>query len=235
MGIAEREVEADNAAFTNMSAIVVLRQAINAAAKLGRVANPEWIELAANIALPRKGQVIISHDGFEPEEEKGGTPDPLMGIFPLGFDMGQESEAATLKFYLGLRKGYIGSPMLSALYGVWAAYAGDRVLSAQLMDEGYGQFCVGRFVQTLEYRPDVFPEQPKAGPFFANLGGFLIGLLTGFPGLHPEPGNVESWAKRPVVLPDGWTSIEVERVWVRGVPYRLVARQGAERAELTPA
>jgi hypothetical protein len=158
-----------------------------------------------------------------------------MGIYPLGFDMGPEAEAATLKFYLGLRKDYIGSPMLSALYGVWAAYAGNRKQSSQLMDEGYGEFCVGRFLQTLEYRPDVFPDQPRAGPFCANLGGFLIGLLTGFPGLQPMAGEIKSWAKRPVILPETWTSIEVERIWVRGVPYKLVARQGAERAELTPA
>src|SRR5579871_190256 len=235
MGIAEREEAADNAAFTNMAAVTVLRDAINAAHTLGRPANPCWAEVAAHIVLPKKGQVIISHDGFKPKEEKGGTPDPLMGIFPLGFAMGPESEAATLRFYLGLRKGYIGSPMLSALYGVWAAYAGDRRLSAQLMDEGYGQFCVGRFEQTLEYRPDVFPEQPRAGPFFANLGGFLMGLLTGFPGLIPSSGDVKNWMKRPVVLPEGWTRIEVERVWVRGVPYKLVARQGADQAELTPA
>jgi hypothetical protein len=235
MGIAERKEEADNAAFTNMSAVVVLRDAIKAADTLGRATNPDWIKVAANIVLPRKGHVIVSHDGFKSNEEKGGTPDPLMGIFPLGFDMGKESEAATLKFYLGLRKGYIGSPMLSSLYGVWAAYAGDRRLSAQLMDEGYGQFCVGRFEQTLEYRPDVFPDQPRAGPFFANLGGFLIGLLTGFPGLQPAPGDVKNWAKRPVVLPETWTSIEVGRVWVRGMPYRLVARHGAGQAELTPA
>lgn len=235
MGIAEREKESDNTAFTNMAAVVVLRDAIKAAATLGRPANPDWIEVAANIVLPRNGQVIISHDGFKPKEQKGGTPDPLMGIFPLGFDMGRKTEAATLKFYLGLRKSYIGSPMLSALYGVWAAYAGDRRLSAKLMDEGYGQFCVGRFTQTLEYRPDVFPDQPRAGPFFANLGGFLMGLLTGFPGLQPAWGDVQHWAKRAVVLPETWTRIEVERLWVRGIPYRLVARQGAGQAELTPA
>jgi trehalose/maltose hydrolase-like predicted phosphorylase len=235
MGIAEREKEADNAAFTNMAAAVVLRDAIHAAATLGRSANPDWIETAARMVIPRKGPLIISHDGFKPKEEKGGTPDPLMGIYPLGFDMSRESEAATLKFYLGLRKSYIGSPMLSALYGVWAAYSGDRRLSAQLLDEGYGQFNVGRFAQTLEYRPDVFPDQPRAGPFFANLGGFLMSLLTGFPGLQPMSGDVTNWAKRPVVLPATWTRIEVERLWVRGIPYRLSARQGAERAELTPA
>ena len=235
MGIAEREQEADNAAFTNMAAVVVLRDAINAAETLDRTASADWIEVAANIVIPRNGQVIISHDRFKPTEEKGGTPDPLMGIFPLGFDMSRESEAATLKFYLRLRKDYIGSPMLSALYGVWAAYAGDRRLSAQLLDEGYSQFCVGRFEQTLEYHPDVFPDQPRAGPFFANLGGFLMGLLTGFPGLQPSRADVKNWTKRPVVLPERWTSIEIERVWVRGIPYKLVARQGAEQAELTPA
>jgi hypothetical protein len=104
-----------------------------------------------------------------------------MGVYPLGFDLEPEVEAATLKSYLCLREGYIGSPMLSALYGVWAAYTGDRALSAKLMEDGYGRFCVGRFMQTLEYREDVFPEQPRAGPFFANLGGFILGLLTGFP------------------------------------------------------
>jgi protein-glucosylgalactosylhydroxylysine glucosidase len=233
MGIAERETEADNAAFTNMSAVVVLHDAMRAAEKLGLVAKPEWAQIATNMALPKKGSVIVSHDDFQADEEKGGTPDPLMGVFPLGFDMEPEVEAATLKFYLGLREDYIGSPMLSALYGVWAAYTGDRALSAELMEDGYGRFCVGRFMQTLEYREDVFPEQPRAGPFFANLGGFLLGLLTGFPGLQPGWGDAEGWAGRRVILPEGWDAIEIERIWIGGRPYKLVARQGVERAQMT--
>ena len=128
MGIAERETEVDNAAFTNMSAVLVLRDAISAAESLGHAAKPEWARIADAIVIPKEGGVIVSHDGFDPHEEKGGTPDPLMGVFPLGFDLKPEVQAATLKFYLGLREGYIGSPMLSALYGVWAAYAGDRAL-----------------------------------------------------------------------------------------------------------
>ena len=234
MGIAERETEADNAAFTNMAAVVVLRDAIRAAQKLGRAANPEWEQIAKSLVLPKQGDVIVSHDGFQPDEEKGGTPDPLMGVYPLGFNMEPDVEAATLKFYLDLREGYIGSPMLSALYGVWAAYTGDRSLSARVMEDGYGRFCVGRFMQTLEYREDVFPEQPRAGPFFANLGGFLLGLVTGFPGLQPSWGDAQGWARRPVILPAGWTAIEIERLWLGGRPYKLVARQGAERALMTP-
>jgi len=39
-----------------------------------------------------------------------------------------------------------------------------------------------------------------------------------------------------VVLPEGWEAIEVERIWVRGRPARLVARHGDDRAriELAP-
>jgi hypothetical protein len=232
MGIAERETESDNAAFTNMSAVVVLRDAIYAAEKLGRAADPEWARIAEDMVLPKQGGVIVSHDGFQPDEEKGGTPDPLMGIFPLGFEMEPEVEAATLKFYLDLRESYIGSPMLSALYGVWAAYTGDRALSAKLIEDGFGQFSSGRFMQTLEYRQDVFPEQPRAGPFFANLGGFILGLLIGFPGLQPGPYDVQNWARRPITLPDGWSAIEIERIFVGGRAYKLIARNGADRALL---
>lgn len=233
MGIAEREQPVNNAAFTNMGAVVVLTAATALAERLGRAADPIWAKIAKGLAIPTRGKAIVSHDAYRSNEEKGATPDPLMGLFPFGYPADKATEQATLKLYLELAQDYIGSPMLSALYGAWAAQAGDRVLSLKLLEDGYGRFCVGRFLQTLEYRPDVFPEQPQAGPFFANIGGFLTGLLFGFPGLRVGPGAPETWAERPVVLPEGWGAIEVDRLWIRGRPYRLTARQGAERAELT--
>jgi hypothetical protein len=144
--------------------------------------------------------VVISHDAFRVDEEKAATPDPLMGLFPLGFDFDHETEQATLAYYLKMAKRYIGSPMLSALYGVWAARSGNRRLSLDLLDRGYGDFCTDRFMQTLEYRKDVFPEQPPAGPFFANLGGFLLGLILGFPRIQPGPEDPQEWCKGTVVL-----------------------------------
>ncbi len=234
MGIAEREVPVCNAAFTNMAAVVVLRAAMAAAARLGFQADPRWSDLAAGIAIPRRGRAIVSHDGYRINEEKGATPDPLMGLFPFGFPVDPGTEQDTLALYLGAAERYIGAPMLSALYGAWAARMGDRKLALKLLDEGYGQFCAGRFLQTLEYRADRFPEQPRAGPFFANIGGFLTGLLFGFTGLEPGPDEPGAWARRPVSLPQGWLAIEVERIWVRGKPMRLLARQGADAAALTP-
>jgi len=116
--------------------------------------------------------------------------------------------------------------MLSALYGVWAARQGDRNFALKLLEEGYEAFITGRFDQTLEYRSDRFPEQPMAGPFFANMGGFLMSLLLGFPRLTPGPGDLSTWPQGIVVLPQGWREIEVERLWVRGRAASLSARHG---------
>jgi protein-glucosylgalactosylhydroxylysine glucosidase len=234
MGIAERKSPSDNAVFTNMSAQIILHHAIAAANRLGKPVDPAWPEIAAKLVIPKRDKVVISHSAFRVDEEKGATPDPLMGVFPLGFDLDREAEQATLKFYLKLAKRYIGSPMLSALYGIWAARAGNRELSLDLLERGYGDFCTGRFMQTLEYRKDIFPEQPPAGPFFANLGGFLLGLMLGFPKIRPGPGDPQEWCTEQVVLPAGWRSIQIDRLWIRGKPWRLSATQGESRARLEP-
>jgi hypothetical protein len=234
-GIAERQAAVDNPAFTTMAAAGVLRAATEAARRLGVEGNPEWLSIAEALVLPMRGQAIVTHDGWRANEEKGATPEPLMGVFPLAFPMSPEVEAATLATFLPLADQYLGSPMLSALYGVWAARAGDRAQSARLMEEGYAKFMHDRFLQTLEYRPERFPEQPRAGPFFANLGGFLMSLVVGFPGLEIGEGDPAGWASRRVVLPRGWKGLTVERLWLRGRPWRLEARHGEVAARLEPA
>jgi hypothetical protein len=122
--------------------------------------------------------------------------------------------------------------MLSALYGVWAAWNGDRAGSRKLLQTGYADMIWPRFLQTLEMHPTRFPDTAKSGPFFANLGGYLSALLFGFPGIRITRNDPQTWPVRPVVLPEGWRRIEVERLWVRGAPARMVAEQGADRARL---
>jgi trehalose/maltose hydrolase-like predicted phosphorylase len=234
MGIAERPEPSDNEAFTIMSAMAVLREAIACAERLGRQVRPAWREVLDGLSLPRHSRhgAVLSHDGFHPNEEKGATPGPLAGLFPLWHELDPETEPATLEYYLRLAPDYIGSAMLSPLYGVWAAWAGDRALSARLYDEGYARLVADRFLQTLEQAPELEPDKPDSGPFFANLGGFLMGLVFGLPGIRVGPDEPASWAVRPVVLPAGWESIEIERAWIRGRPATIVARQGAQRAAI---
>jgi trehalose/maltose hydrolase-like predicted phosphorylase len=233
MGIAERKTECDNEAFTMLSGRAVLSAALDAAKILNRPEGSQWREIANHLKLPVRDGVLVSHDDYRSNEEKGATPSPLMGVFPLD-NLDATLRTPTLDFYLARAKEYVGSPMLSSLYGVWAARQGDRKLALHLLDEGYGRFISGRFLQTLEYRTDRFPEQPKAGPFFANMGGFLMSLLFGFPGLKPAWGGVEEWPTHDVNLPSGWKCIEVERLWLKGRPMRLVAAQG-HRSRILPA
>lgn len=233
MGIAERRRESDNEAFTMLSARRVLQETIDTARRLGRRPGADWEAIAESLVLPLRDGVLFSHDGFRANEEKGATPSPLMGLFPLEAGLEPALARKTLDYYLRRADDYIGSPMLSALYGVWAARRGNRKAALTLMDKGYGSFVTGRFLQTLEYRPDKFPEQPQAGPFFANMGGFLMSLLLGFPRLRISAEGPETWAQADVALPAGWKAIEVDRVWLRGRRYRLVARHGRQ-TELSP-
>ena len=233
-GPAERKETDDNDAMTLMAARVVLNRAAETAGRVGLPAREAWTRVAEGLHLPlRSDGVIASHDDYRSDEEKGATPSPLMGFFPYWADIDPGTMQKTLTFYLGLWKDYAGAPMLPALYGTWAAWAGDRALSLKLLDEGYGKYQYGRFQQTLEYRIDLPSEGVASGPFFANMGGFLTGLMFGMTGLRIGPEDPETWAVRPVVLPEGWEAIECDRLWVRGRPARLVARHGAERAELT--
>jgi hypothetical protein len=234
MGIAERQEPSDNPAFTMVASKVVLEEAIALAKYLNKPAGKEWLDIRDNLKLPMRGKVLVSHDSYRADEEKGATPDPLMAFFPLSHDLGEDVERETLAYFLKMAEQYIGAPMLSALYGVWAARAGDRALSARFLNEGYAQFSTGRFGQTLEYRPDKFPDQAQAGPFAANTCGFLISLLMGFPGLRPTLEDPQSWPCRPVVLPEGWEAITIDCFWIRGRRYRLKAEQGADRATLEP-
>ncbi|WEK45957.1 MAG: hypothetical protein P0Y56_13100 [Candidatus Andeanibacterium colombiense] len=234
MGPAEVPDPPDNDAFTLMGAHDVLRRAIRAAETLGHETPPRWSEVLADLYLPRRADgAIPSHDDFRIDESKGATPSPLAGLFPLSYPASERERRATLNLFLAHWRDYVGAPMLPALYPVWAALAGDRELSLKLFEEGYAAYDFPRFHQCLEYRPDHPDSKVHAGPFFANLGGMLLGLLYGFTGLEIDDGDPALWPRREIVLPQGWEAIEVERLWVRGRPARLRAVHGAERAELT--
>jgi len=164
--------------------------------------------------------------------EKGATPAVLCGLFPLGYPASPDVRRATTDFYLAMADDYVGSPMLSALYGAWAAQAGDRVQAIRLFDEGYAKFVSPRFMNTHEYRQDRFPEQPVAGPFTANIGAFLTSLLYGLTGLRIDGDDPSQWPRHAPTMPDGWDGIEVEQIWVRGRSAHLTARHGTPRATL---
>lgn len=232
-GPAEDKGPVNNNAYVNMAATVVLRAAKECAQRLGHTPPAEWERIASRLVIPqdRKTSVILNYDGYTPDQPGGATPSAAAGFYPLNYTAEPEVERATLDFYVNLADKYIGKPMLSALYGVFAARLGDRTRALELLEKGYAAFIQEPFSDPGETSVDA-RGNPPVGPFFANLGGFLMDCLLGLPGLRLGPGEPQSWCSRPVVLPAGWDSIEVDRIWVRGQPARLVARQGDEHARI---
>jgi protein-glucosylgalactosylhydroxylysine glucosidase len=215
---------------------MTLREAARMAELRGDDRADRWRALSEAIVMPfgRAGE-IKNHDRHRRGEAKGATPEAAAGLWPVGLGAGPTIERATYLRAVEDAEGYVGAPMLSALLGVYAARVGDRRQALALFESGYADFVSEPFTTTLEYKPTRFPDMPRAGPFTANLGGFLMALLYGLPGLQPDSGEPSGWAGRPVVLPRGWDSIRVERVWVRGQEMALEARQGARTARLAPA
>jgi protein-glucosylgalactosylhydroxylysine glucosidase len=233
-GPAETKTTVDNNAFVNMAAILTLREAAMMGRRLGRGLPNRWDAIASRVVLPFDSErgIILNHDGYHPDEDKGETPEALGGFAPLGYKADPEVERRTIEYYLQFADKYAGAPMLSAMLGVYAAWTGDRARALDLFERGYADFVVEPYTITAEYSPSVYPDQPVAGPFSANIGGFLMACLYGLPGIHPCSGTAASWCRSQVVLPQGWDAIHVERVWARMEPMRMVAEHGAERARL---
>ena len=238
IGIAEdRASPVDNNAYVNMAAAVALDDAVAVARHVG-APTERWEEIARRMVVPvnPRTKVILNHDGFTAREGgvTGATPEALAGLFPAGYRAPEDVVRATLAFYLGRIEPYIGFPMLSAPLGVWAARVGDRKRSAELFEAGYAEFITDPYREANEFSNVRFPDKPRVGPLFANVGGFLTSLMYGLPRVEPRPGEPETWLQGPITMPAGWRAIEIERVWVRGEAMRLVARHGGERAELVP-
>jgi hypothetical protein len=233
-GIAETGTTVDNDAFTNMAAATALREAAALGQAFDLPHRPQWTELADRLVIPVDPAtgVIANHDDYHPEEYQGATPGAAAGLFPLGYPTDPRTERETLRFYVDLADRYAGQPMLSAMLGTYAARLGDRAAARDLFEKGYGDFVVEPYTITTEYSPTAFPNQPLAGPFTANLGGFLTSCLYGLTGLRLHDGEPASWFERRVVLPAGWDAIEANRLWMRRQPYGLRAEHNHERAQL---
>jgi trehalose/maltose hydrolase-like predicted phosphorylase len=98
-----------------------------------------------------------------------------------------------------------------------AAMFGDRQKAAELFHLAATEYVTGPFMISKEYRPY------HDGDYVTNQASLLLAAVYGFTGLRISSGD---WRKHPVSLPAGWKRIEIERIWMHGKAYHLVAEQG---------
>lgn len=255
-GIDERQDGTHNNIFTNASCIVVLREAAALSRRLGDEPPALWEEIANHLFIPLDAGALRQHDADEFDGKalalktshqnymiKGAdvqgnwirTPEALAALFPLGWSHSPEVDLATLRRELSVVDNYAGMPMLGAFLGVYAARLGDRKRSLELFEKGSAAYLVEPFHQftevALEHRKTF---SGSVTLFLTNPCGFLLSLLVGLPGLRTDSGSPSEWGRHPVCLPEGWDAIEVERIYARGREWRLIAEQGAARAQLEP-
>ena len=222
-----------NNGFTNMAAIVILREATACAERLGLTPPAAWQEVARRMFLPidPESNVILKHDAYHYD---GGmcVPETMGAFFPFTYRHSPAVDQATARYHLDKASTFLGMPMYTALYSVWAARQGERQLARDFFEAGLRPLLVEPFCQFKESAS--FIEGPfgnLAGTvFLTNPAGYLLSLLLGLPGLELGSDDPRGWAKYPVVMPAGWDGIEVERLWARGKPMRLAAEHGMAQA-----
>ena len=98
-----------------------------------------------------------------------------------------------------------------------AAMFGDKKKAANLFRLAATEYVVGPFDIPKEYRPY------KDGAYVTNNASLLLSAIYGFTGMRISGGD---WRKYPVSLPEGWKRIEIERIWIKGQPWHLMAEDG---------
>ncbi len=223
-----------NNAYTNIAAIMVLREASRFAERLGYAVPASWTAVESDMFIPIDSDSgrILQHDGACTD-----SPEVLACFYPLGYSYSNKVDEATARHGLELAQRCEGGPMFPSVYAAWACRWNERSLGRHFL-EGMLRYRVDPFYQFNEFWPDAPVSRfgwwitPQT-LFHTNLGGLLMTLMMGLPRLRLGEGEPTAWFKDPVVLPEGWREISMDRIWLKDRPWRLVARQGAV-ASLTP-
>lgn len=234
VGMDESICNIHNNAYTNMAAVLILREATAFAGLVGSPVPDVWREISEKLFIPvdPETQVILKHDCYRYE---GGmcVPETLGAFYPLTCDMPDKQRDATFRYHVDLAHTYLGMPMFSSAYAVWVARMGDRRRALEFLEAGVLDFMHEPYLQFSESSKSwhgMFQDRSNKTFFLTNPAGFLMSCLFGFPGLQLDAGQPGDWGKFPVILPEGWDSIEVGRIFARGETYRLTARHGDKRA-----
>lgn len=105
----------------------------------------------------------------------------------------------------------------TAAAAAMAAFLGYRGKARELFRASWR----GDWMEPFEMLKEVPTE--TYGCVLTNCSSLLQTAMLGFTGLRVREGD---WRAYPTSLPEGWSRIEIDRVWVRGEAKRLIAEDG---------
>lgn len=233
MGSDEGSTKSDNNSYVNIACRMALIAAIKCAARVGVTPPPTWKRIADTIVVPtdEKKKIILPSDN----STEGPTYPQVNLDFLAVHDMPVSAQLLRNTYEYekrarGTRKLFgplaVGIGFATAAVAASAAMFGDKAKAAELFHTAWQE---GIWMEPFGLSREV-PWQDY-GCFLTNYGGLLQTAMLGFTGLRVNEGD---WRKYPASLPQGWSGIEIDRIWVKGAPKRLVAKDG-RLAELLDA
>ena len=246
MGANEWVANVSNDSMVNMLCRMVLRDAIAAAKAVGATAPPEWARIEKAIYIPedpaRKVVQPFGQDGplLYFNEPKNRYEAVSLTDHPDAYTLGNtqmlvfhdppipvELYRKTWEYEETLRENRAPSPSVPGSvrspgfsippFAACAAMFGDRKKAASLFHLAATEYVTGPFDIAKEYRPY------HDGAYITNDASLLLSAMYGFTGMRIAEGD---WRKYPVSLPEGWKRIEINRIWIKGHPWHVIAEQG---------
>ena len=214
VSVSEGLVGVSDDAYTNAVARKNLEIAAAASKRLGRPANPRWLEVAGKLHLPydSTSEVYRTYEGA-PDSTLGDVT-PLLA-YPLGVPMSDRAKRGNLE--PAVRRQITeggGALMGAALLSVNAAELGDRALVDSLLPHSYQSWLKGPFLMLSETPTN------NAVNFLTGAGSFLQQVIFAYTGLRLSDQGV-----KPVfapVIPSSIKRLMLRQVKVRGKPYDVV-------------
>lgn len=187
----------DNNAFTNAAARANLTFATEAAKILGIAADPDWMQVAANIPILKfENGVTQEHATYKGENIK--QADVNLLAYPLHEVSKPEDIRKDLEYYEG-RVGQ-GPAMTHAIFAILYSRLGDGEKALRAFKNGY---------KPNELPPFGVIAETAGGtnPYFATgAGGMIQAMLNGFGGLEITPKGIIQVKSK---LPAGWKSLKI--------------------------
>jgi hypothetical protein len=234
-GIDEGSDNVGNDSYTNIICKIVLEHANRLAAKLGYPVNKTWQAIAETMFIPIHPELnfVEQYEGCKIKPSL--PPESLMAFFPYGYSHSKTVDENTFRFFMEHDlKRYLSGPMLAGFLGVVPARLGDRKIARQYFDEGTLSFFIEPFMLCTEGGAIHYKNYPDALTtiFLTGRGSLMTGLLMGLTRLDIWQEDFEKWFAGPIVMPEGWDGIVLEKVYLKGRCARITAMHGDAKAKI---
>jgi len=233
---ADENLPGNNNVHMNLTCKMAIDAAIKCAKKLGYTPAQSWKKILDAIVVPvdKEKQIVVQDDNVKPEVGSLYAPGMLQILFIHKPPVDDDLLERTYKFEEGLRVKLPPHPsnpcsatapsFTTPCFAACAAFFGEREKAARLFKHAWDYYVLEPFGMIREY------HNQDWGSYITHFGSLLQAAMFAFTGLRVTDGD---WCQYPASMPQGWGKIEIDRIWVKGKPMKLVAKDG-KKAQLLP-